>query len=161
MVRLNRDNSHTIDTAFILALLTLFSITSFLVIMIGAKQYHSIANHMTENYETRTITSYLVEKFHQHGVSDSVSIVDFDGIPAISLCQSVNEKHYDTYIYVYEGYLREITVSEGSTFPLEAGQKMVEANDLSIQACAGNLYCFTLTDRNGNKNQIYISQNAK
>ena len=49
MVRLNRSNSRTIDTFFILALLALFAITSFLVIVIGARQYHSIAARMTEN----------------------------------------------------------------------------------------------------------------
>ena len=98
MVRLNRSNSRTIDTFFILALLALFAITSFLVIVIGARQYHSIADRMTENYETRTAASYLVEKFHQHDVSGSVSIVDLDGTPAISLSQIVNERSYFTYI---------------------------------------------------------------
>lgn len=35
-----------------------FAATAFLVVSIGAKQYHSIADSMTANYETRTVSSY-------------------------------------------------------------------------------------------------------
>ena len=161
MVRLNRSNSRTIDTFFFFSLLALFAITSFLVIVIGARQYHSIADRMTENYETRTAASYLVEKFHQHDVSGSVSIVDLDGTPAISLSQIVNERSYFTYIYAYDGYLREITVSEDAMVTPASGQKIIEASSLTITACAGNLYCFTLTDTYGHTSPIYISLNAK
>ncbi|MBQ8279793.1 MAG: DUF4860 domain-containing protein [Roseburia sp.] len=161
MVRLNRDSSRAIDTFFILALLALFSITSFFVIIIGARQYHSIADRMTENYETRTASSYLVEKFHQHDITGSVSIVDLDGVQAVSLMQSVNGSRYSTYIYAYDGYLREITVSEGTDISPESGQKIIEASALSIEACSNNLYCFTLTDTYGNDCPVYISWNAK
>ncbi len=161
MVRLTRSNRHTIDTFFIMALLALFSITSIFVILIGAKQYHSIADRMTENYETRTATSYLVEKFHQFDGSGSVSQVDIEGIPAISLSQEVGESTYYTYIYVYDGYLREITVAEGTTFSPAAAEQLVEASSLTITAYTSNLYCFELVDTYGNSHPIYISMNTK
>lgn len=161
MVRLTRNNSRAIDTFFILALLALFAITSFFVIIIGARQYHSIANQMTENYETRTASSYLVEKFNQNDVAGSVSITDVEGIPAITLTQTIHEQDYTTYIYAYEGYLREITVSEGTVITPASGQKIVEAAALNIKAFSNNLYCFTLTDSYGNTCPVYISWNAK
>ena len=161
MVRLNRNNSRAIDTFFILALLALFAITSFFVIIIGARQYHSIADRMTQNYETRTASSYLIEKFNQTDVAGSVSITEIEGIPAIALAQNVNNQMYTTYIYAYDGYLRETTVSEGSTITLAYGQKIIEAATLEIKACSNYLYCFTLTDTYGNTSPIYISRNAK
>lgn len=161
MVRLNRNNSRAIDTFFILALLALFAITSFFVIIIGARQYHSIANQMTENYETRTASSYLVEKFNQNDVEGSVSITDVEGIPAIALTQTIHEQNYTTYIYAFDGYLREITVSQGTAITPASGQKIVEAAALDIKACSNNLYCFTLTDTYGNACPVYISWNAK
>ena len=161
MVRLNRNNSRAIDTFFILALLALFAITSFFVIIIGARQYHSIANQMTENYETRTAASYLVEKFNQNDVEGSVTLTDVEGIPAIALTQTIHEQQYTTYIYAYEGYLREVTVSASTTVTPASGQKIVEAATLDITACSRNLYCFTITDTYGNASPIFISWNAK
>ena len=54
MLELKKTPEHTIDRVFLLALLALFAATAFLVVSIGAKQYHSIADSMTANYETRT-----------------------------------------------------------------------------------------------------------
>lgn len=62
MLELKKTPEHTIDRVFLLALLALFAATTFLVVSIGAKQYHSIADSMTTNYETRTVSSYLEEK---------------------------------------------------------------------------------------------------
>jgi len=161
MVRLTRNNSRAIDTFFILALLALFAITSFFVIIIGARQYHSIADQMTQNYETRTASSYLIEKFNQNDVAGSVSITEIEGIPAIALTQAVNSQNYTTFIYAHEGYLRETTVSEGTVITPSYGQKIVEAASLDITACSRNLYCFTITDTYGNACPIFISWNAK
>ena len=61
MLELKKTPEHTIDRVFLLALLALFAATAFLVVSIGAKQYHSIADSMTANYETRTVSSYLEE----------------------------------------------------------------------------------------------------
>lgn len=161
MVRLNRNNSRAIDTFFILALLALFAITSFFVIIIGARQYHSIANQMTENYETRTASSYLVEKFNQNDVDGSVTITDMESFPAIALTQTIHEQNYTTYIYAYDGYLREVTVSSDTVITPASGQKIVEAEALDIEVCSNNLYCFTITDTYGNACPVYISWNAK
>ena len=161
MVRLNRNNSRAIDTFFILALLALFAITSFFVIIIGARQYHSIANQMTENYETRTASSYLVEKFNQNDIEGSVELADIGGIPAIALAQTIHEQTYTTYIYAYDGYLREVTASANATITPASGQKIVEAAGLDIKACSNNLYCFTITDTYGNACPIFVSWNAK
>ena len=68
MLELKKTPEHTIDRVFLLALLALFAATAFLVVSIGAKQYHSIADSMTANYETRTVSSYLEEKMNQNDV---------------------------------------------------------------------------------------------
>ena len=161
MVRLNRTRSSSIDIFFILVLLALFAITSFAILMIGAKQFHTTTNRMSENYETRTTATYLVEKFHQHDAAGSVSIVDIQGTPAISLTKKENEMLYTTYIYAYDGYLKECTVSEGTPVTVFSGQNIIETAALSIKSFGGNLYCFTLTDTYGNSCPIYISLNAK
>ena len=111
MLELKKTPEHTIDRVFLLALLALFAATAFLVVSIGAKQYHSIADSMTANYETRTVSSYLEEKMNQNDVAGSVAVTSIGAFPAIALSEAVNDTIYTTYIYCYDGYLPEETLS--------------------------------------------------
>lgn len=161
MIRLKQTAAHTLDTIFILALLTLFALTSFLVVAIGARQYQSVANTMSQNYETRTVSAYLEEKINQSDIAGSADVCNFSGTDALVLTQTVGETDYSTYIYAYDGYLREITVISGTEFSLDSGQKVVETQALSVESFSGNLFCLNITDTDGNCNPLYLSLNAK
>ena len=154
MLELKKTPEHTIDRVFLLALLALFAATAFLVVSIGAKQYHSIADSMTANYETRTVSSYLEEKMNQNDVAGSVAVTSIGAFPAIALSETVNDTIYTTYI-------REITVSDGTTVLPGDGQKIIETKALAIDMVSSNLYCFTITDTTGYTYPLYISLNAK
>ena len=65
MLRLDNRRSTKIDGVFVIALFTMFAVTAFLLILIGAKQYQRTADTMDANYESRTISSYLTEKIRQ------------------------------------------------------------------------------------------------
>ena len=91
MLELKKTPEHTIDRVFLLALLALFAATAFLVVSIGAKQYHSIADSMTANYETRTVSSYLEEKMNQNDMAGSVAVTSIGAFPAIALSETVND----------------------------------------------------------------------
>lgn len=58
-----KNSSKKIDTVFIVSLFVLFAITAILLILIGARQYRFTADSMNRNYEIRTTSSYLTEKF--------------------------------------------------------------------------------------------------
>lgn len=152
---------HTIDSVFALALLALFGIISCFVIIVGAKQYQSIADRMSENYETRTISSYLEEKLNQSDIAGSASVVTLDSSDALALTQTINGQDYTTYIYAYDGYLWEITVNSDTAVPPGSGQKIIETGALSIHALSGNLYQFIITDTTGKTYSLYISLNSK
>ena len=98
MLELKKTPEHTIDRVFLLALLALFAATAFLVVSIGAKQYHSIADSMTANYETRTVSSYLEEKMNQNDVAGSVAVTSIGAFPAIALSETVNDTIYNLYL---------------------------------------------------------------
>ncbi len=161
MMRLTKSSGHRIDTVFILALLALFGITSIFVIIIGARQYQNIADRMSENYETRTISSYLEEKLNQSDIAGSSSVVTLDSVDALALTSTANDQSYTTYIYAYDGYLWEITVSSDTAVSPGSGQKIIETGAMAINALSNNLYQFTITDTMGNDYSLYISLNSK
>ena len=114
-----------IDFVFVLALITLFAATSLSLVFIGAKQYRNVTNQINENYEERTTSSYLSEKLHQNDKQDAITIVNFDGITALCIKETTDDSSYVTYIYCYDGYLRELVVTESSVFSLESGEKLL------------------------------------
>ena len=157
-MRLNSTKSNALDTLFVLILLALFGTTSLFIIFIGAKQYDTIADKMTKTYEIRTATSYLNEKINWNDCNHSISITNLNGTPAITLQDTKNGVLHTTYIYTYDGYLRELSISEDKTLSLHLGEKIVKLSSLEIESYNHHLYGFTLTDHYGTICPIYISR---
>lgn len=98
---------------------------------------------------------------NQNDMAGSVAVTSIGAFPAIALSETVNDTIYTTYIFCYDGYLREITVSDGTTVLPGDGQKIIETKALAIDMVSSNLYCFTITDTTGYTYPLYISLNAK
>lgn len=160
MSKFEKSPEHTIDYIFALLLLSLFAIISFLLISFGARQYQSIADNMSTNYETRTACAYFIEKLNQNNISGSIALTEINGSDALVLTQTINEQDYSTYIYYYDNYLQEITITAGSDFHPADAQKVIELSNLSIEILSGNLLCFTITDTAGDTYPVYISLNS-
>lgn len=152
--------SHKIDTVFVTALFTVFAATAFLVVLIGAKQYQNTADSMDYNYEIRTASSYLVEKVRQNDSASHIAVSELDGIPALSLTSEENGAHYTTYIYCYDGALRELFVSEHSVYAPNAGQQIVPLQDFAPEALYSGLIRITVTGTDGTPVPLYISVHA-
>lgn len=155
-----RSSSVKIDTAFILGLFTMFVATSLLLVLIGMKQYRHVTDTMEKNYEDRTITSYLQEKIRQQDTLYGVTVTDLEGQAALTLTTTDDDTSYITYIYFYEGSLRELTVTENSVFSLSSGQKIIEAQDFTVSQPSGNCICATITDSKGIEHTFYYPLNA-
>ena len=161
MIRLTRNKQHTLYAPFIYVLFSFFTIISFFVIIIGAEQFHLIASELTDNYKKHIISSYLTEKINQHDVTDSISICDLNGIPALELTQIMNGEKNSTYIYTYDGYLRELTTYDLVQASPKLGKKIAKADTLQIDSYSNHLYCITITYTNRISDSFYISCNAR
>ncbi len=159
MIKLVRTSSHTLDRIFIFGLFVLFCTTSCLLVFIGANQYRNISTLMWKNKELYTASAYLKEKLQEYDTSHSISFSELDGISSIVLSPS-DESGVITYIYSYDGCLRELTQQEATEFSPDSGKSIATIEDLKIETFGRNLYCFTLTDSSGNPCSIYLSQNT-
>lgn len=157
MLRLDNRRSTKIDGVFVIALFTMFAVTAFLLILIGAKQYQNTANTMDANYETRTISSYLTEKLRQNDTSGTITITEIDGTPALALKTIENDISYVTYIYYYENALREIVVNESSVFSLETGQEIIKTGGFEADLISDNLLKITITTNENQKHMLYLT----
>ncbi|MBQ1193873.1 MAG: DUF4860 domain-containing protein [Lachnospiraceae bacterium] len=145
------------DTIFVLVVITLFAATSLSLALIGTKQYHHITNTMSENYNLRTVSSYLTEKIHQYDSKDAITIVDLDGTPALSLFATEGDISYATYIYCYNGALRELVVTKDSVYSLSGGQEIIKLQDFQPTLINSSLIHAIVTDIDGNQQHLYFS----
>ena len=147
-----KNSSKKIDTVFIVSLFVLFAITAILLILIGARQYRFTADSMNRNYEIRTTSSYLTEKVRQSDTITGVSVVDFSIGPALALTSKQNNQAYTTYIYYYDGSLKELFVKEDTAFTPSAG--------FAPEVIHTGLIRITFTDTQNKDHCIYLDVNA-
>ncbi len=156
MLQLDNRRSKKIDSVFVIALFTMFAITAFLLILIGAKQYRHTADSMDENYEIRTVNSYLMEKIRQNDSGAGVCISDVEGIPALTLKTCEEDITYITYIYYHKNALREIVVTESSVFSLDSGQEIMPIGDFKAELEDSDLLKITVTTTDGQEHTLYL-----
>lgn len=157
MLKLDNRHANKIDSIFVVALFTVFAITAFLLILIGAKQYQHTADAMDLNYESRTISSYLTEKIRQNDTAGAVSICELEGTPALAIYTIENEVVYITYIYYYNEALREIMVTSDSVFSLDSGQQIIQTAGFYPEYLENDLIKISITTTEGTTEYLYLT----
>ena len=89
---------HTIDILFPWALFGLLAICGLLVLILAADIYQDTTTMADENYESRTVLSYLTEKIHQND-NGTVTIGSVDGTDSLIIRQDYDGEEYCTYIF--------------------------------------------------------------
>ena len=158
------ENRHVIDTIFVLALFAIFAVCALMLVSIGAGVYQKTVDDMNSNYNSRTTYSYIAEKLRQSDISGSVSIGQLDDLSALVLSEEIEGNIYSTYLYAYDGYLRELFVSPDfiiSDQAKNAGQKLLQIKDFSIQQISSGLYKFSMTTNDNQKLELFVSPKSE
>jgi hypothetical protein len=150
-------NNSKIDTVFIACLFVLFALTASMLVLLETSQYRATVDSMNKNYEVRTASSYLVEKVRSHDAASCVSVADLDGVCALALSENAQDGTYTTYIYYYDGALRELLVGADASCSLEAGQSIVPLSSFTVEESGEGLLHITFTDSEGLSHEQYLS----
>lgn len=148
--------AHKVDFLFVLSLFCVFTVTSLLVVIIGANVYHSTVTHMEDTYSTRTALSYVTEKIRRHDEQGMISLTELDGVPALMLYDHSEDASYVTYIYSDGGSLLEFTVNDPSRASSGMGQEILKVRDFSITAMQNGFLLLSAEDTQKNTLSLYI-----
>lgn len=154
---MNKKKHFTIDFIFPLALFLVFTACAILVTLFAATSYGKTTSQARDNYSSRTTLSYLREKVRHSDMTDSIGIKSYQGIDCLALTQHFDGKEYITYIYEYDGSLKELFIMDGSDIPLETGTDIMEINDFSITEDSEGLFRFSITDIDDHQSSILIT----
>ena len=159
-MRFHRNRSHVIDLIFPLAVLFVFAASSLVVLILSVHIYTGQTEQAEAHYHTDTPLSYVEEKIRQNDVAGSIAIMTLDGTECLALKNSSDGINSTTYLYVSDGWLKELFVRDDTDVSLNAGKNIIEASDFKVAELNNGLYRITITDTEGVTNSRILSERS-
>lgn len=140
-----KQKRHSIDTVFALVLFAVFTVSAVLLVLLGAKIYGRIGAQLNK-MDSTVILSYVTEKLRS-----SEAEIELQDADTLLLGENLEGKSYNTWIYVEDGYLKEILLPEGK-LPIEnAGNKIAPVRDFKVSFVTEELLQISVTDGFGSE----------
>ena len=139
---------------FTILLLGIFALTAVFIAVMGAKVYANSADKMHANFDTRTSLVYLSEKIRTNPGGD-YSVRDLGGSTALILPEDINGTVYESWVFVENGRLCEITIIQGDTFLSGAAQQIMDLESFEATLRDGGIE-ITVTTVAGNRDSTFI-----
>lgn len=149
-----------IEVLFPIVLFLIFTMSALIVILFAARIYQSTIEESAIQYRDNISASYITQKIRQSDTSGSVGIGELDGCKALTLKSSIEGDEYITYIYAYDGAVRELFTSSAdnkNNFSAGSGMVIFEASDMSLSYENNNLLTIDITDSDGDIHSTKIS----
>lgn len=166
---MNQEKHFIVDILFVLALFGVFTVSALMLVTIGSEVYRHTVDDMDNNYSSRISVAYITEKIRQNdtlvtatGVysEKSIRLSTLGEEPALQMTQNIDGKDYCTYLYLHDGYLKELFTGLDSYIGpnmAAAGQNIMELASLDMEQVSDRLLSIQLTTPEGETHQIYIS----
>lgn len=159
-MRFQSRHRHVIDLLFPVALFFVFAVSSLSVLLLAADAYAAETSRAGVNDESRTALSYISEKIRQNDANGAMAIVSIDGTDCLALSAVYNGTPCTTYIYVYDGSLKELFINDGIPVPLKEGRDIIPVSSLSMERLEERVYLFTAVDSAGTENSVIASERS-
>lgn len=159
-MRFENRGRHAIDLLFPIALFFVFAASALIVLTLAADIYGSTTGELRVNDENRTALSYISEKIRQSDVKGGMEIADVEGTQCLVMSAEYNGQKYATYIYEYEGTLKELFARDDAPVSLKSGMDIMAVSSLSMEKDSDTLYRFTTVDSSGKKASVLISERS-
>lgn len=156
----HQQEHHIIDILFVIALFCIFALSAVFLITVGANIYGKTVSHMEDNFNCRTSFAYVTEKIRQADKNGAVSVGELDGLPAILITESVGDTHYITYLYEYNGILKELMIREDTPLSPEAGQDILPVTEFSFQEINDTLFAFTIATDEESSCRLFVCKKS-
>lgn len=125
-------SAEKMDSVFVLAIFCIFAASVLLVLMLGGSVYQNTNEIINENYDERTALSYIWSRVKNGDEAERVFVGTFEGLSALFLEEMYGEYTFQTLIYYYDGWIREMFCEVGYYFEPEFGQQILRASELTF-----------------------------
>lgn len=150
-----RGKAHIVDILFPILLLLLMSLFSLATVAFSAGFYKRSVESVDAHFATRTCITYVTQKLRQFDATGSIGITDLDGNDCVKLTEQIAGKAYCTYLYAYDGSLRELYVKDTVTPKASMGKKIIDIDTFNVTIKPHGLIMFMCTDKSGKTASTY------
>lgn len=156
---MKKSTQHTIDFLFPITLFFVFSVSALVVLLLAANLYQGIIKDSNAAFETGTTLSYITEKIRQNdsGGTENIYLDQFDGCDALAIKHQYEENAFTTYIYEFDGELKEIFLQDGVEASAQSGTSIMEIDHLEMKELSKGLFQFRCTSTDGSFDSVIIS----
>ena len=152
-----RQNKRRADALLVLLLFGVFAVCILAVLLTGADAYKRLSGRDQISYDERTAGQYLTTRVRQADRLGGVEVASFQGVDTLILTEEIEGEAYETRVYCYDGYLRELFCAAEDTFLPEDGEKVLPAEDISFSYEEKlHLLAVSLTDADGLEEDILL-----
>lgn len=116
----------------VLLVFAVFTVSVLLVLLSGADTVQKLTERDRRTYHHRTAVQYLTTKVRQSDYSGAVSVEQTDGISTLVLTEVIEGISYETRIYCYGGYLRELFCGKGAGLDAAFGEEILPMVDFQV-----------------------------
>lgn len=148
-----------ISDVFPILLFLVFTLSALGIVLASVQIYQKILQRAEQSYDTETAVAYLTEKFRNHDAEGSIKIDAFMGHDAVLIEENVKDVPFVTYIYAYDGYLRELYVEKemlGGCVE-DSGTRILEMKSFDAEMMSDDLAHLKFTDENGGSTETFLS----
>lgn len=151
-----QERQHQIDTLMALVLFGAFAVCVLSVLLLGAKVYRGVTERDQESYDRRTCLQYVATRLRQADRAGAVTVEDFGGVDCLCFAEDYDGETYLTRVYAYEGTLRELFSARDALLEPDAGEPVLEVEELSFDLEDG-LLKVSCTLPEGGEDTLYLS----
>ena len=129
------------DMSGILVLLVfaVFMVSVLFVLLTGADVVQTLTQRDQDSFDRRTAAQYVTTRVRQADSSGMVAVREFGDGAALVLSEEIQGAVFETTVYCYDGYLRELFVEEGLTMDPEFGEKILPMKSFHVLDCGTHL----------------------
>jgi len=150
------EKRHTIDVLFVITLFCVFALSVIAATAFGAKVYRNIVDDMDGNFNSRTSYTYLINKIHQSDAQGLVSVGAYEGLDALIISEEIDNIIYNTYLYYYDGSLRELFTRSGQSFDPAFGTELFKLESFEISDISDTLIKVVFTPYESEESVLFV-----
>ncbi|MCI8659006.1 MAG: DUF4860 domain-containing protein [Lachnospiraceae bacterium] len=136
-------------TLFTMLLFLVFVMCALFTVLAGGKVYENIGSRMADNYTKSVALQYIANKIRQGDEAGMARVLEVEGTSVLELRQEFDSGQYVSWIYYYDGSIRELFTRKDSGLGLPDGIPILECEGLSFTQEGQLLTVETSGDRGG------------
>ncbi len=147
---------HTVDILFVITLFFVFAFSVISLTGVGANVYQNVVDDMSDSYSSRISFSYFINKVRPGDTDGNVTVGSYKGNDAIVIYEEIDNIRYCTYLYAYEGCIKELFARADNEFDPSFGTSIMEIESFNIDKITDSLIRLNVKPKDLDEESVLI-----